>query len=296
MRADAHVHLFARGFRARSWSIRSPNELESYEGLCLERAVVVGYEAEERYSGNNRYILELARNHPWVEPLAFLHSYRPPDRKALTYLREGGFSGVALYLDDRALEAWSSASLRDVDASSSIVSINAAPGALAKAGGAIHRLSSAHVLVSHLGLPGPVVPDETPAELRERLDPVVHLARADNVFVKLSGLYAIDPKFPHAGAQPAVEMLLEAFGASRVVWGSDFSPALEHLTSREMMALPSWLARLLSSSEREVILGANLIGILGPLDREKALTCIAKEDDSVSSAIEQLSIPVDGNS
>ena len=77
------------------------------------------------------------------------------------------------------------------------------------------------------------MPDETPAELREKLEPVVDLARADNVFVKLSGLYAIDPKFPHAGAQPEGEMLLEAFGASRVVWGSDSSPALEHLTNRE---------------------------------------------------------------
>ena len=59
------------------------------------------------------------------------------------------------------------------------------------------------------------------------------LAQRDHVAVKFSGLYGVsDPAhdFPHAAAQPFVDVLLDAFGPARLLWGSDFSPALDFVS------------------------------------------------------------------
>ena len=79
--------------------------------------------------------------------------------------------------------------------------------------------------------------------LRQRLALLLALADHQNVMVKISGLYAIsDPShgYPHEAARPFIDLVLERFGPSRCLWGSDFSPALEHVsfpqTVRQSMA------------------------------------------------------------
>ena len=102
--ADAHVHLFANSY-AGSWGPLLRNELEVYEQLrvrfAIERALVVGYEAEPRYSGNNAYILELARTRPWIVPLPYLEE-QPPGVDGLRQLREAGGFGYAIYVREQA--------------------------------------------------------------------------------------------------------------------------------------------------------------------------------------------------
>jgi hypothetical protein len=53
------------------------------------------------------------------------------------------------------------------------------------------------------------------------------------VGVKLSGLYAISQPshaYPHHSAHPFIRQLYDDFGPKRLYWGSDFSPALEHVS------------------------------------------------------------------
>ena len=68
---------------------------------------------------------------------------------------------------------------------------------------------------------------------RAALASVSALARFPAVFVKLSGFYALsDPgyAYPHEAAWPYVATLVAAFGARRLLWGSDYSPSLEWLS------------------------------------------------------------------
>lgn len=271
MRADAHIHLFEDGYPCRPISSTRSQEFESYRALRLHygiaRALVVGYEGEERFLGNNDYILGLARTHPWIEPLAYLRTDKAPDLGVFERFVEAGHPGAALFLSRQAEVAWSSEDLSQIVSMAAIISINAGPDGIEKARRVIGQLGGADLLISHLGLPGAHAATATATELRAMLRPATQLAAETNVFIKLSGLYAIDPIFPHEGAKATVEILLAAFGPSRLLWGSDFSPAVQHLTVNEMMALPDWLSGLTTQRQLDAIAGGNLIDVLRRIDR-----------------------------
>ncbi|MDX3006278.1 hypothetical protein PWY87_31670 [Kribbella solani] len=57
-----------------------------------------------------------------------------------------------------------------------------------------------------------------------------------------------------------MDWLLAAAGADRLLWGSDFSPALGHLTYEQTIALPP--LRALPIADRTGIYGANLRRLL----------------------------------
>ena len=72
-----------------------------------------------------------------------------------------------------------------------------------------------------------------PRDGRDTSQPLLALAARSNVHVKFSGLYAVsvpDHDFPHDAAKPFVDVALEAFGPSRLLWGSDFPPALDFVS------------------------------------------------------------------
>ena len=75
--ADAHLHLFRSGYADRygaAWA--NPHELELYETFRrvhdIEHGLVIGYEGQPKFRGNNRDVAAWARKHSWITPLAFL--------------------------------------------------------------------------------------------------------------------------------------------------------------------------------------------------------------------------------
>jgi L-fuconolactonase len=107
---------------------------------------------------------------------------------------------------------------------------------------------------SHLGLPGVLGPDMPPEALRDRLKPLLSHARLGNVHVKISGAYAASlPQhaFPHRGANDAIGRILEAFGAARCLWASDFPPALDFVSFPQTMEWQGKSAR--SETEQRLI-------------------------------------------
>ena len=76
-RADAHVHLFAGGFRGKSFASRpgvSIDEVACYDSLAQEHditaALVVGYTGEIWCKDNNEHLAGLSPNHDWIRSLA----------------------------------------------------------------------------------------------------------------------------------------------------------------------------------------------------------------------------------
>lgn len=253
-RFDSHIHLFERGYRD---DRPAGAELADYLALRAEhgidRALVVGYEGEAAFAGNNDHILSLAAEHPWIHPVLYLPDtvWHLPDA-----VRAGRAVGVSLYpTRPVAAELW-----RELDDIGALASVNVQADHADFIGGA-RDITRAGVLVSHLGLPGAGDGDQ----LRHRLGPILGLAVNPRIFVKLSGLYAIDPRFPHAGARAAFELIADAFGVERLCWGSDFSPALDVVSADEAIALPGWIAESLQPSERDALLGGNLDRLLGVL-------------------------------
>jgi L-fuconolactonase len=271
-RADAHVHLFRMGFAGETGS--SPagaDEVEAYERLrlhhAIERSLVLGYEGDRRYVGNSEDVLSLAQRHPWIAPLVYLRHAPAPTPSALRDYAERGAVGFALYADDcrqgRALVEWPDAALAELRRQRAVISINAEPETLAAMGRFIDRLEGCAVVVSHLGSPprGSAAPGV--ARARELLAPLLRLASRSHVRVKFSGLYAIsDPAhdFPHASAKPFVDVVLERFGPSRLVWGSDFPPALDYVSFAQL--LDTRLLSGCSPADIDGVMGTNLLGLL----------------------------------
>jgi len=270
--ADAHVHLFERGFHGVAGGPPAgPDELGLYERLRrlhgIDRALVVGYEGEPRYAGNNDHVLELARTRAWIAPVAFVPPAPAPTPELLRSYRGRGGVGIALYAADeaegRAIAGWPSAVFAELRAARAVISLNARPAATATLTPAVDALEGCTLLFSHLGLPGRPTDGGGLEDARARLGPLLALADRAWVWVKLSAPYAIsDPghDFPHLAAGPFVDLVLDAYGPGRLTWGSDFSPALDHVSFAQTLD-----ARLLAGctpAEIAAVMGGNLQHLL----------------------------------
>jgi len=273
--ADAHVHLFADGY-AGAAGLLLRDEVRLYEQLRLnfgiERALVVGYEGEERYSGNSAYVLELARARPWIVPLVYLH-HRDPSIEELRRFEAEGAAGYSIYVADEegahAVSSWPPPVLTELNRQRAVISLNSTAAATTAIAPFVDALGSCTVLFSHLGLPGRFATTPTRAQAAERLRSLLVLGDRPNVSVKFSGLYAIsDPAhdFPHDAARPVLDVVLEAFGAERLCWGSDFAPALEFVSFPQLA--DDRLLSDLSSAEIAAVMGGNLQRLL-PTVRER---------------------------
>lgn len=267
---DSHIHLFERGFTDDQ---PEDTELADYEILRdtynIEAAIVVGFEGDRRFLGNSQYILRLGRTNDWIVPLAYLNPDTATRRSVDAWIAEGA-AGVSIYLgsNPKGVEQFHPDVWESIGKHSMVVSVNSSPEGLAGLKPVVESAGSSSILISHLGLPGRAQALESSSSdanflAGRRLQQLIGLAQYDNVYVKLTGLYAIDPDFPHWGAEADVNKVIECFGLSRLVWGTDYSPGLGALSSRELFSLPDWLTSQLSDYELENVTHNNMRGILG---------------------------------
>lgn len=274
MLGDAHLHLFSGGFPGpdgrpllgRNSEIDAYNELRIAYGITS--GLVVGYEAGGIDPNNNSYLRRLAASNPWISSVAYLEVAPVPTAKRIEYILAQGHAGIAVYLPDaqsgRTLSSWPSAVWDAINAGRAVVSLNARPEATGALWSTIERTPDAVYAFAHLGLPGPSPTNLTRSAAGDRIGALLGLSRLANVYVKLSGLYAVQGggevrQFPSA-ANTYVDLLLSEFGASRCMWGSDFSPVLGSSTFQEALALEP-VAKL-SASERDMVMGGTLELIL----------------------------------
>lgn len=257
--ADSHIHLFQFGYHG---DASENEEVERYESFrstfTIGPALVIGYEGEERFSGNNHYIAQLAQQRDWMYPLRYL------GRESIPVTGESNFHGLALYLGEWHDSSDLGRTLRTVaselSSSRPLVSINGTPDMFADATHSLVGSGDYRVLASHLGLPGQSV--STTQEAKQRLAPILHLAESIELYVKISGLYAVDSSTEGSVAARYVEALLNVLGPERLLWGSDFTPVLDHLNPEEAFTLPPAVMSLLSDADQTKVLCTNLPTLL----------------------------------
>jgi predicted TIM-barrel fold metal-dependent hydrolase len=124
------------------------------------------------------------------------------------------------------------------------------------------------VLIAHLGLPPAAQGGLSITDAATILATVTSLAQYPETYVKFSGLYALaEPyyAFPHNAAWPYAQVITEHFGMSRILWASDFSPALEHVSFPQTVAAVEILPWL-SDSDLVAIIHDNLARLLTAID------------------------------
>jgi predicted TIM-barrel fold metal-dependent hydrolase len=240
--ADAHLHLFRQGYAERNgpaWA--NPHELKLYDTFRrlhnIECGLVIGYEGLPRFRGNNRDLAAWSKKYSWITPLSYLPVTTPPSLKLLEARFRQGFAGLALYVmtarEAENLNRWLMSSFQLLNRHRQIISLNARPEALVQLAPFLAKLDRCAILISHLGLPGRYAAAPSMREARKILQPLRSLAKLPHVGVKLSGLYAISQPshdYPHRSSHPFLLQLYDDFGPKRLYWGSDFSPALEHVS------------------------------------------------------------------
>jgi L-fuconolactonase len=217
---------------------------------------VIGYEGEPSCAGNNRYVASLATKREWIVPLEFCSLEAP------AFPRQP-FAGVAVYITTRreaeAFDGWPTELVDRMSAAELVVSVNAVPETIRRTAKVLRRLEGCHVLLSHLGQPPARKAEPSRGEVLTILEPVLALATAPRIGVKLSGLYSISAPshaYPHAVVRPFIECLVARFGSKRLYWGSDFSPALDHVSFAQTIDAVSDLPW--SRTERLAVMGGNL--------------------------------------
>jgi predicted TIM-barrel fold metal-dependent hydrolase len=272
-RADSHLHIFSKGMPAGNGRavLGEDPEIAAYEAYRraagIVAGLVVGYEADGIDPRNNSHIRSLAAQRPWMATVAFVDPRTMPGPAAIDALLEGGHVGVAVYLPDStasaAIAAWSNETWRILGNHRAILSLNARPECMGDLSSVVRRYNGCRFLFSHLGLPGRYATTPTAAAAADRIAELLALAELDTVMVKISGLYAVSEPphaYPHAAAAPFIDVLLDRFGPSRCLWGSDFSPALEFVSFAQTLSNP-WLDRL-GPSAHDQVMGGNLLRLL----------------------------------
>lgn len=260
------MHLFDGGFVLPSGSRPAgSDEVAAYEALRAENsihsALVIGYEGEPVYRGNNAYLLAQAAERPWIRPLVFAGA--ASGAVDVEDAMAKGAYGVSVYATDVNAMPQVSGLLRRIAPAlverRGLLSFNVVPAAYAVVRELCERFPEQRVLLSHLGLPAAGA--RTPNDVASAFDVLGRLTQAPNVFVKASGFYAL------AGlvtASDALAIVLDAFGVDRVVWGSDFSPVLAQQSFAE--ALDAVRSAELPGGASDAIMGNTLAALLDQVE------------------------------
>ena len=268
--ADAHMHLFAHGYHPRR-DAHPGGDVARYEAIMqahgITAALAVGYEGEGIDPDNNAYLRSLAAQRPWMSTVAHLPVAPAPTPDRLEKLLTDGHRGIALHCPDaasaHAVAGWPEGSWKVLADRGALVSFNATPEAHPGLAELVRTYTGCRFLFSHVGQPGRYQSPPTKDTAAERLSALLELSSAANCWVKISALYSISDRsnaYPYAEADPFVSVVLDALGPSRCIWGSDFSPTLDHGTFEQAFILPQ--LEQLSKTEIDRVMGANLLQLL----------------------------------
>ncbi len=232
MQIDSHVHVFLADSSDYPWDPHyqlRPTYDAPVEDLLIvmdeadvEKAVIVQHSC---YGYDNRYIVDCSQRYPKrfcsivkVDPLAEDAPHQLAHLAELACVVGLRLQPVAQpqstwLADKRTFPLW------EVCASTSLViGILLDAHQLVMAEAVIRQFPSVNVIIDHMGrFPG------VNSSTKEAFQHLLNLSALENVFVKVSGFYALSQEdYPYLDLSSQVEELYQAFGASRLMWASDY--------------------------------------------------------------------------
>jgi L-fuconolactonase len=273
---DTHVHVIARDESryplrpsgvGSQWFREHPVDVEEYAAIAsaagVERAVLV--QAFGAYGSDNDYVVDAAAGTP--DRFVSVGIVDPEDPHASATLRalasRPGFSGIRLFaigataptwFDDPATDAlWTVA--RELDLR--VVATVLAPE-LPRLRRRLEQFRGQPVVLDHCGFPD---------------------LRGGPPYLDAAGLFAL-AEFEHlslkvtshvleaaaADAAELMNMLVNAFGARRLVWGSDY-PQTHDRSYAELVELGRSACARLSETDRDLVMGGNALRLWPALAR-----------------------------
>jgi len=104
----------------------------------------------------------------------------------------------------------------------------------------------------------------------ENLREILASAEIPNIYIKLSGQYyasRVGWDFPNADTQPLVRAIYEAYGPTRLLWGSDYPVVRSAMTYQQALEVFRTHCTFVPETDKALILGTNLQRILASAGR-----------------------------
>lgn len=172
---------------------------------------------------DNRYMLDAIASHPDVfSGVAVIDHEAPSLQTLMTKLRDQGVRGYRLYANQDNVKAWQTsepmAAMFRLGADlGQAMCMLSDPESLEGIERLCQRNPRTTVVIDHFSR---IAMRSPPSD--QQLDCLCRLARFPNVYVKTSAFYALGKKSPpYLDLLAMIHRLLNAFGASRLMWASD---------------------------------------------------------------------------
>jgi L-fuconolactonase len=266
---DSHVHA------APNWYEPMETLLYHLDANRVDKAVLV----QQQGQFDNSYIVECTRAHAdrfYAVVLVDVRLAVAVDQ--LKELAEQGVHGIRLRPTDRSpgddpLAIWRQAEALGLPISCGGSVDHFSDPAFAQL---IEAVPEATIIIEHLGSVN--VPDSEGHPYARRRQ-VFDLARYPNVAIKFHGLGEICPRlqpFPQpfpfdASYLELFDLAYQAFGADRMMWGSDFPPVSGREGYTNALRWPYEHFSSLPASARAELFGATAEGIFGIIRREEGI-------------------------
>ena len=202
-----------------------------------------------QYAGNsdNQYLLDSMAAHPGKFAAAMIVP-ADDDGTAIRRWAEAGIGGIRLAANFRGTGSDPLAHWRTANERGLVVSAPSSP-ASAEFAEVLRLFPTLSIVIEHLG-------GAKPGMSSDEFQPVLDLARHDNLTIKLPG-FGEFCHLPHPFRDvPAfADRVLEAFGPRRMMWGSDWPPVSSREGYDSSLSFPMDYFADLSADERAWIFG-----------------------------------------
>lgn len=255
---DTHYHA------SPSWFEPIEVLLFHMERCGVDKAVL----CQHRYQYDNRYLIECTRRFPGRFSVAGVVDVGQPDAAdTLAKWAAEGIEGLRLWATERSpgkdpLAIWRKASELGLLVSCPGTTEEYASDDFRKV---VEQLPGLPIVLEHLGILGNLkhggdkVPPQPPYTAYRK---VMALSRYPNVYMKITGfgefmprpVPASDPPFDLSKAPPYIDMAIEAFGANRLMIGTDPTSSAREGYGNVWRYLREYLSHW-SVAEQEAIIG-----------------------------------------
>ena len=268
---DSHAHVWTLAAPAYPWrpsfgivpsDPALPDELlAAMDDLAIVRAILV---QPSVYGSDHSFLFDTVRRHPdRFSPLGLVDPALPTSRELAEDLVGKGCVGlrVNLALDLRQARRQADAGSWALLGSLGVpICLRATPAHHGLATRIVERQPSTRFMIDHLGLP-------EPGQTERTIERLGALAGFDNCILKIAGLAgASTGRSPYRDTWPMLAAAHELFGASRLVWGSDYPAAAPGAGYPDAVAAMQALP-FLSDLERDTVMHGTACDLWGPFDR-----------------------------
>jgi predicted TIM-barrel fold metal-dependent hydrolase len=208
------------------------------------------------YGFDNSFMLDAIRKRPTIfRGIAVVNRKTDTPETEMSRLAESGVRAFRLYPEEVTPSKLSGSlferMFRFAGEQDLAISLLMNPESLEAVDRQCKKFPDTSIVVEHMariGMNGSIRDDDIAA--------LCALAKHAKVLVKLSGFYALgQAKPPHLDLEPLIKRIYEAFGAKRLIWGSDCPFQVVHETYEDGISVIRDRLRFLSAEDKEWILG-----------------------------------------